>query len=438
MLRFLLCAILLCVVGCSRTPSPPAAIVLVVSDGTSQELLTAARIYAHGMDGHLALESMGRSAIVRTHSLEDAVTDSSAAATAMARGVKAENMAVGMTSPDSTTVVPSILDIARKAGWSTGVVTDDSVTGATPASFLVEHKVRWEDAQIASKILGVLGPRADIVLGGGRKWFAEATEPDAYGAPEQVAVVRETQKKREGSGIAFFSEWPAFADALANGKLSGPVLGTFHSVEFPFYADGPRAPRIADMGVAAVRFLRAKGRPFFLMVEAGLPDKASHRGQAKRAVTEVLELDHLIEELRRNLPDRSLILVTTDHNTGGLSINGPPVSPRVRGDILLGKNPSTGSSILTWATGPGGDLAHSNLREETVHDDRGSHSVSVSKQVSDPDYQQPAAVAAKSALHTGGDVWLLGEGPGSESVNGYLDNTDIFRLITSQIQLSTK
>ncbi|MGH8048749.1 MAG: hypothetical protein ACREKL_16025, partial [Chthoniobacterales bacterium] len=64
MLRFAFCAFALLAIGCSRPAPQPPAIVLVISDGTSQELITAARIYAHGVQGRLELESFPQSAIV--------------------------------------------------------------------------------------------------------------------------------------------------------------------------------------------------------------------------------------------------------------------------------------------------------------------------------------------------------------------------------------
>jgi alkaline phosphatase len=437
MFRLLRAVLFAALVSCAQAaePEPPAAIVLVISDGTSQELITAARVYAHGAAGSLELEKFPQTAIVRTYSLDDVVTDSSAGATAMARGIKADNRAVGEATPQSKEGPPSLLDVARKAGWSTGIVTDDSVTGATPASFLVEHRNRFEDGAIASKIVDQLGKRADIVIGGGAKWFTDLGDKVKYDSPEQHALVPATLKKLAGADAVVFTDWQPFVDFVAKGESTKPVLGTFKPAEFPFYADGERVPRVADMAVEAVRFLRAKDKPFFLMVEAGLPDKASHRGNAKRAMVEVLELDHMIAELRKAVPPGTLILVTTDHNTGGLAISGPPVPiESTRGDALLQPNPVTGKSILSWATGPGGDLPKSNLRERKIVASDGAEQVTTEeKKPTDPDYQHPAAMFTSSALHTGGDVWLLGEGPGSEKVHGYLDNTEIFRLIASQI-----
>jgi len=412
---------------------PPAGIVLVISDGTSQELLTAARIYAQGVNGRLPMESLPQTAIVRTHSRSDVVTDSAAAATAMARGIKADNLLIGMATRASKASPPSLLDLARQAGWSTGIVTDDSVTGATEGPFLVEHRNRTEEAAIAAKTLPALGPRADIVLGGGAKWFHDLSKtPGVQYKPEDLAIVRATAAKLDAAKVVAFDQWQPFVDHVAGLTRTNdarPVLGTFYPAEFPFYADGKRTLRIADLAEQAVRFLRAKKRPFFLMVEAALPDKACHLGHAKRAIIEVLELNVLIERLRATLPSRTLLLVTTDHNHGGLAISGPPVPIATRGDALLGPNPITkAAGILSWATGPGFDQTAANTRVPA-----GANTPAVFKTPSDPDYAQPAAVKANAVEHTGGDVWLLGEGPGSEKVHGYLENTDIYRVIAGEI-----
>jgi alkaline phosphatase len=440
-----LICIAVCVLGIfplGRSAEQPLdGIVLVISDGTSQELLTAARIYSQGVKGHLSLESLPQSAIVRTYSLSDCVTDSSAAATAMARGIKADNRVVGMAEPASKTSPSSLLDLARKAGWSTGIVTDDSVTGATEAPFLVEHGNRNEDAIIASKTLDALGPRADIVLGGGAQWFADLSKkPGVAYKPGDLKVVQATQARLAKADVAAFTDWNAFTAHLAKSGDGRPVLGTFYPYVFPFYADGPRTPRLADLAAAAVKFLSAKKRPFFLMVEAALPDKACHLGNAKRAVVEIGELDNMLQTLRKNLPPQTLLLVTTDHNNGGLAINGPPVPLATRGDDLLGPNPITNAkSILTWGTGTGANMDKANTRDRTVTEPgKPAQVMKERKTPADPDYVQPAAVEAGATEHTGGDVWLLADGPGSERVHGYLDNTDIYRIIADALAMQPR
>ncbi|PTX95059.1 hypothetical protein DB345_12240 [Spartobacteria bacterium LR76] len=391
-------------------------IILIISDGTSLELITTARDYALGADGRLAWDNFPATAFVRTYSASDLVTDSAAGATAMARGIKAINGVVGQEAPDSTSGPASILDLAKAKGWSTGVVSDDSVTGATPASFLVEHRSRAQYDLIADKILDQFGKRADIVLGGGSKWFSDRSADPAIKYKEnQPAQVQMNAAKREKSNVAYFNDWSAFVEARKGDK---PVLGTFFPDAFPYYADGIRTLRLRDMVGEAVKFLIAAGKPYLLVAEAALPDKACHANNAKRAITEVLELDATLDWLKKNAGPNVLIIVTTDHNTGGLIFNGPPAPLRLKGDALLGKNPVSEHPYLTWASGPGANPPKPDATP--VAEDHFEAT-------------QPALLPRGSAYHTGGDVWLVADGPGSETIHGSIDNTDIYRIIAKEI-----
>lgn len=415
----------------------PEAIVLVIADGTSSELLTATRDYSQGADGRLALEALPQLAMVRTFSASDLVTDSGAAATAMARGIKADNRVIGMAAPDSREVIPSILDRAKQAGWTTAVISDDSVTGATPGAFLVEHGNRDQHEAIAPKILDALGSRVDLVLGGGSQWFFdESSRPDVLYKGTQLPVVQKTAAGLKEWPVQIFTDWNKFAARPSLGEK--PVLGVFYPDLFPFYADGTRTLRLKDMVAKAVELLKHRKKPFLLIVEAGLPDKAAHLNQAKRAIIETLEFDETIRWLRDNLGPNVLLLATTDHNTGGFAFNGPPAPPRLKGDMLLGTGPLTGDSYFTWASGPGADrsaLTRTRLVQEAGQPLR---SIEEAIQPTDPDYSQPALIERQSAAHTAGDVWLLATGPGSESVRGFLDNTEIFRIMARAIDSSPK
>lgn len=408
-------------------------IVLVISDGTSLELLTAARDFARGADGRLAFDEFPRTAFVRTYSGSDYVTDSSAAATAMARGIKAHNRVVGVADAFAKATSASILDLAKAAGWSTAIITDDSVTGGTPAPFLVEHDNRDEDSVIAAKIIEQLGGRVDIVLGGGSKYFFDqGKDPTVTYEVGEQAAAQKNQTRLAELPIKTFDDWESYRSD--QGAESRPILGVFHPGQFPFFADGARTPRLKDMVEKTVTLLRQRKRPFFLMVEAGLPDVACHFNQARRAIGEVLEFDATIAWLRKNLGPRTLLLATTDHNNGGFTINGPPLPLRLRGDDLLGENPVTGSSYFTWASGPGANRQLATTRTKTVFEaGQPARSITEPVQMTDGDYRQPALIGTKASLHSGGDVWLVADGPGSERVRGSLNNTDIFRIMAEAI-----
>ncbi len=422
----------------SAAPEKLDGIVLLIADGTSLELITATRVYAVGASGGLALENFPHSALVRTHSASDSVTDSGASATAMARGIKAHNRFIGRAAASDATSLPSILDLAKRAGWSTAVITDDCVTGATPAPFLVEHINRDQQEVIAAKIFDQLGTRADIVLGGGSKWFFDRVkDPQTIYKAGERQVVQETQEKLSAATVAVFDDWETFRDYSPQGSDLKPVLGLFFPDHFPYYADAKRAPRLKDLVEKAVDLLRVRGKPFFLVIEAALPDKACHLNNAKRAIFEVLEFDATVEWLRNNLSPRTLVLATTDHNNGGFSFNGPLVPLQFRGDALLGTNPLSGADYFTWASGPGADRKAASRRMRIISEPgQPMRSIEEAVRQTDADYAQPALIDAKAAFHTAGDVWLLGEGPGSENVRGFLDNTDIFHIMRRAIQES--
>ena len=436
--RYVVLAFLISVLA-SKARATLDGIVLVIADGTSLELITAARAYSLGAEGRLALEEFPHTAFVRTSSSSDIVTDSGAASTAMARGIKADNRVIGMAHPGAPSSPPSILDLAKKANWSTGLVTDDSVTGATPAAFLVEHPDRNQHEVIAFKIIDQLTTRWDIVLGGGAKWFFDRVkDPTVIYKAGERNIVQQTQEKLAHLPLAVFQNWADFQNYTEEGGGAvRPILGVFYADAFPFFADGTRTLRLKDMVERAVTLLRARGRPFLLVVEAALPDKAAHLNHAKRAFIEVLELDATIEWLRKNLGANTLLLATTDHNTGGFSFNGPLAPLWLRGESLLGTHPLVGTSYFTWASGPGADRKAATTRTRNItRPGEPMYSVKEAILETDVDYAQPALLPFSSALHTGGDVWLVGEGPGSEEVRGFLDNTQIFDLMANAIERS--
>ena len=437
---FLLALLVSLLIGAftSKAQGKLNGIVLVIADGTSLELITAARAYSLGAEGRLALEGFPQTAFVRTYSGSDIVTDSGAAATSMARGIKADNRVIGMANPGAPSSPPSILDLAKAANWSTGVITDDSVTGATPAAFLVEHPNRDQHEFIALKITDQVTTRWDIVLGGGAKWFFDRVkDPTVIYKAGERNIVQQTEEKLTDLPVAIFQNWADFQNYTEDGDSARPILGVFYADTFPYFADGTRTLRLKDMVERAVTLLQARGRPFFLMVEASLPDKAAHLNHAKRAIIEVLELDATIEWLRKNLSADTLLLATTDHNNGGFSFNGPPAPLWLRGESLLGTHPLLGTSYFTWASGPGSDRKAATTRTRIIaRPGQQMYSVQEVIEETDPDYAQPALLPFGSSLHTAGDVWLVGDGPGSEKVRGFLDNTEIFDLMAEAIKES--
>ncbi len=410
----------------SEAPAPPPleGVILVIADGVSFELLTGARLYQGGAQARLHVESLPNTAIIRTASAGQAVTDSAAAATAIARGYRTQNAVVG-ARPDGS-AGPSLLDVARKAGWSTGLVTDDAVMGGTIAAFIVEAPNRFHYPYIASRMLEQLGPdkRVDLLLGGGYGAF-NAAAADEFPADEAPLVEANAAALAERDDLSLFRDWEDF---VREGASARTVLGLLRFDKFPYYGEGTRTLRLGDMAEGALAWLQARQRPYLLVVEAALPDKASHGNKAKLALLEVLEFDETLRRLMEKAGPNVLVVATTDHGTGGFAINQYQPAG-LRGDAWLGNDPINQRPMITWATGRGA-MPNANEYERTVVAGEGPPVKETVRYPMDAvEYRQPAALPVGSASHTAGDVWAVAVGPGSEGVRGFLDNSELFRLI---------
>ena len=171
----------------------------------------------------------------------------------------------------------------------------------------------------------------------------------------------------------------------------------------------------------AIRILSRNPKGYFLMVEGGRIDHAGHENRGLCDVTDTLAFDKAIKvgvELTKGKKGGgTLIVVTADHETGGLTINGY-AHVEIGGDKLLTTQVPAGSDILTYASGPGADRTANLQREKT-----------------DVDYLQPSLIKAPKALHSGVDVIAWATGPGSDAFHGTIDNTDVAKIILREMKL---
>ena len=144
----------------------PRNVILFIGDGMGSNQITATRIDRVGQAGRLVFDLFRYVGLMTTHAADKLVTDSAAAGTSLASGVKTDNGMIGQL-PDGTAVV-TIAELAKRHGKRVGIVTDVPVTHATPASFLAHHPKRSEQDRIAEQI--VIGGM-DLVMGGGLQYF---------------------------------------------------------------------------------------------------------------------------------------------------------------------------------------------------------------------------------------------------------------------------
>jgi alkaline phosphatase len=175
----------------------------------------------------------------------------------------------------------------------------------------------------------------------------------------------------------------------------------------------------------AVELLQYNPRGYLLIVDAARMRSAAEMNNAEKTLTETAELDRALSTTQRYAGPRSTIIVCGDVAIGGLHANGFPFR-KDSGIALLGFNPS-GEPWLTWATGPKGCQSYgaTKLPEKETPNDQNS---TKGKQQS-----EPAAFYSKSALTTAEDVIAFGAGPGSETLRGTIDNTQIFGALRDEL-----
>jgi alkaline phosphatase len=283
-------------------------VILLIGDGMGFEHVKAASLFAYGEDGKLAMQRLPVKGRMTTHPAEgpQEVTDSAAAATAMATGVKASNGVLSVRLPGDGQSLPTVLEQLAARGMRTGLVTTTYMTHATPAGFAAHVKSRKMVEDIAAQYLRRTRP--DVLLGGGGKGL---TPEAARAAGYTVVVGRRGLCRLNPSGVA-------------------RLCGLFGEGHMPYEYDCAmridsgydRLPHLSEMTRVALAVLERGESGFFLMVEGGRIDHAAHSNDLPNAVVETLEFDNAVKEVLRWAHGRkdTLVIVTADHECGGLKV----------------------------------------------------------------------------------------------------------------------
>ena len=283
--------------GC-QTVAPPTRVILFVGDGAGVGHWTVGRLARDT----LAVEAFSVTGLVDTRGADHLVTGSAPAATAFAIGERTRMKAVGV-GPD-TLPRTTVLEYARERGLSTGLVTTTYVTDATPAAFAT-HWPNRDHLEIARQMSA---QQLTVLLGGGREMFDYATED---GSPNPLTLMR--------SRYTYVETPEAFA-TLDLDTVSA-LLGLFAQRDMELAPD--RHPSLAEMTRTAIAMVDRNPRGFFLLVENEETDTQTHHNEPYDTVAaEMVALDDAIRvamEYRARQPN-TLILVTGDHETGGLSV----------------------------------------------------------------------------------------------------------------------
>ena len=290
-------------------------VVLLIGDGMGAAHRTAARLYSVGREGELAMDTLPFAGMARTWSTESVVTDSAAAGTALATGVKTFNAAIAVDQDKNP--VPTILEMAQEAGKSVGLVTTVQLAHATPAVFAAHTPERDDYLGIA---VDIFEHDVDVLLGGGEDYLLPAGTPGCYPDDGDRTDDRNLIEEAVAKGYEHVCNEADF-DAV-DPATTDKLLGTFADLGMT----RPYAPSLADMTAKAIDILSKNSEGFFLMVEGGQIDWAAHANDALNTLGDTVDFDQAVKtalDFQAQHPD-TLVIVTADHATGGLTIEDIP------------------------------------------------------------------------------------------------------------------
>lgn len=348
--------------SCRRAPQP-LNIILMISDGCGYNCFNLASLYQYGQTGEQVYDSFPARFAVSTHSASSTPydpqkawasfdfvlsdpTDSAAAATAMATGVKTNDNTVCL-GPEGTRLT-SIIEIAENLGKKTGTVTSVTFCHATPASFLAHAASRYEYEDIAKQI--IRESPADVVMGCGHPYFDRSVrpveEPDFryVGNRETWEALLRGESGADADGDGCPDPWTVIQTAeafrsLIEGPAPGRVFGiapTYRTLQQEREGDEQAdpfkvplvqtVPSLSEMTLAALNVLDDDPDGFFLMIEGGAVDWACEDNQTGRLIEEQISFNRAVEAVVEWIETHSrwedtLLIVTSDHETG--YITGP-------------------------------------------------------------------------------------------------------------------
>ena len=467
----------------ARPAAPARNVIFLVSDGMSLGTLALAERHLRRHAGRgtrwLGLYARPdiRRALMDTASASSPVTDSAAASSAWGCGQKVNNGSINH-APDGRPLEP-ILRLARAAGLATGLVSTATITHATPAGFVAQAEQRSAEEDIATQYLD---QRIDVILGGGKKFFAPATRPDkrdlaadfataGYRIALDRAALLAPLHLASGAAASAASTAPS-ATAPAGDSDAAPLLGLFADGHLPYSLDhradpalGASVPTLAEMPRVALARLGARDRGFVLQVEGARVDHAAHANDLGGLLYDQLAFDDALGVALDFVADRddTLVIVTSDHGNANPGLNGTGGSFNSRGGSYGDTQACFDRAAAlrqtnVWALeGLHADSTLAEVRERVglataigLLDDeveivrhalrkehregyrvRNAPLVALGQVLSNY-----TAVGWTGVQHTTDFTELAAFGPGSESIQGLVQNTALFGVMTRALGLS--
>lgn len=307
----------------------PKNVILFIGDGMGVTQVFSG-ITSNG--GQLNLNHMKNIGFSQTQSADNYITDSAAGGTALATGVRTNNGVVGMDVNKQP--LKSILEISEENGKATGLVSTSAITHATPASFIAHQPSRNLHEDIASDFLKT---NIDVFIGGGEDHFTKRKDG------------RNLSEELKAKGYSVYSNLEA-AESDNKAPMAIFTAGE-HNATYP-----ERGKMLPEATLKAINILKLDKKGFFLMVEGSQIDWGGHANSTPYIVKEMLDMDVALglalEFAAQNR--ETLVILTADHETGGMTINGGNIGT---GTVTAKYTTKDHSAVMVpvFAYGPGAE-----------------------------------------------------------------------------------
>jgi alkaline phosphatase len=313
-----------------QSDTPPKNIILMIGDGMGLTQINSGYTANKGKLNIFLINNIGFST---TESADSYITDSAAGGTAMASGEKTNNRFIGM-NPKGEALVP-ITNILHDEQYRTAIISSGDITDATPAAFYASQRDRSYNEAIAYELLQ---SNVDISIGGGSKWFSNRKD--------SVNIFRGL----ENAGYMICKDFKSL-ESINAGRFI--VIDDTSVVSIK----NGRGKFLSRSINKTLKTFSKDKRPFFMMAEGAQIDYGGHANNMEYVVREMLDFDEAVGEAMKFVDNNreTLLIVTADHETGGLTLVGGNTSDGyVHGNFSTTDH--TAVMVPVFAYGPGAEL----------------------------------------------------------------------------------
>ncbi len=314
----------------TKTIKKPKNIIFLIGDGMGTAQVYSALVAKKDKLNMARCKHIG---FHKTYSKNKFITDSAAGATAFSTGQKTNNGFLALDS--SKNYLPTILEMASKKGLSTGLVVTCAVTHATPAAFVAHVESRDNYEEIAK---WYLKSDVTVLLGGGRNHFEK--RKDSLNLSDSL--------RAKGYQVVYN---PSDMVRITKGKIAG----LFYPEHPPKISEG-RGNLLSLETAKAISILNQNKKGFFMMIEGSQIDWGGHNNDMDYIVKETVDFDDVVGQVLdfAEKDGNTLVVITADHETGGLAISGGDFKEgKVEGKFIAKDH--TGIMVPIFAFGPGAD-----------------------------------------------------------------------------------